>query len=87
MEDVDVDAGIVSHLQAAGIINNMMVDEINGYESKTKRTLAVVQMLPKRGHKAFATFVDALRRTGHELVAERLMKDVNFNNAGRKYYL
>ncbi|XP_053182424.1 caspase-2 isoform X3 [Scomber japonicus] len=67
-----VDELLIQSLQADNILTEAMADNIMAEQTAQKRSFRLLQLLPKRGPRAFSSFCAALRDTEQEHLCELL---------------
>nr|XP_020466439.1 caspase-2 isoform X3 [Monopterus albus] len=67
-----VDAMLIQSLQADDILTESMAESILGEQTSQKRSWHLLQLLPKRGPRAFRSFCAALRETEQQHLCDLL---------------
>ena len=66
---------VTQYLHQQGILSSEHVEEILTQNTEKNRARTLISTLTRRGPKAFSCFVEALKKAGHNSLAERLECD------------
>ncbi|KAM4703300.1 caspase-2 isoform 2-T2 [Rhinophrynus dorsalis] len=67
---------LVEHLMSKKILTPIMQESIKTELSDYKKNITLLNLLPKRGPRAFSAFCDSLQETGQEHLAELLKNEL-----------